>query len=371
MKLIILKDNLKEGLNRVERAIGDTISLPVLKHVLCEAQESGMRLTTTNLEMGIETKVVGKVGEIGSITVPFQALYAIIQGVDTERITLETEGNILLVSTDNYHARIQGMGSEDFPIIPKIQNKTTTLSISAEVFTDAVSKVIYAAQFSEIRPELGGVLIDFQMSILKLVATDSFRLAEKTILTKHIQTNATSGFKVIVPLKTMQEVQRIFSNEETLSITIDEHQILVSGEKTQLVSRLIGGSYPDYEQIIPKTNDLKLSLKRDQLMSAVRLVSTFSGKVNDIKIRMREGTKALEVYSASHELGENAYLVPIKAEGKELKEISFNWRYLMDGLKAMPGKEVVFTMTNDAKPAVLQPADDASYLYILMPIKSS
>ncbi len=100
-------------------------------------------------------------------------------------------------------------------------------------------------------------------------------------------------------------------------------------------------------------------------------MSTFSGKVNDIKIRMQGDTKALEVYSASRELGENTYLVPVKSGNKELKEISFNWRYLMDGLKAMTGKEVVLAVTNDVKPAVLKPADDTSYLYILMPIKSA
>jgi len=342
-----------------------------LKHVLCEAKSNILKLSTTNLELGIQTEVAGKVTEEGSVTVPLQTLYSIIQSSDAERIALEAEGNALVVKTDNYHARIQGMSSEEFPIIPKLEGGHVSITMPGAIFSEAVGRVAYAAQISEIRPELGGVLVDFQMTILKLVATDSFRLAEKTILTKHLTTNATNGFRAIIPLRTMHEVQRVFLKDENLTLSVDKNQVLFGDSHTQLVSRLMNGTYPDYEQIIPKNSAVRLTIEREKLMSAVRLVSTFSGKVNDIKVRMKEGAKVLEVYSASRELGENSYLVPVKAEGGELTEISFNWRYLMDGLKAISSKEVVVGVTNDAKPAIIRPSDDNTYLYILMPIKAS
>lgn len=371
MKLIILKDNLKEGLSRIERAIGESNSLPILKHVLCDAKENTIRLSATNLELGVQTTVPAKVNESGSITIPFQTIHSIIQGSDAERITLQTEDGVLIVQTDNYHARIQGIQADEFPIIPKLEDENTSFATPGDIFSDAIAKVAFAAQISEIRPELGGVLIDFQTTMLKLVATDSFRLAERTILTKHLKTGAANSFKVIVPLKTIHEAQRIFSKEESLTFFIDKNQMLLRGTHTELVSRLLSGTYPDYEQIIPKENEANIIVDREKLMSAVRLVSTFSGRVNDIKVRMKKGSKALEVYSSNKELGENNYLIPAKTDQGEIDEISFNWRYLVDGIKALTSKEVALGLNGSGKPATLKTPDDATYLYLLMPIKES
>jgi DNA polymerase-3 subunit beta len=371
MKLIILKDNLREALARVERGVGESNNLPILKNVLCETKGSALKLSTTNLELGIQTEAAGKVSEEGAVTVPLHAFYTIVQSVDAERITLEADERSLLVKTDNYHARIQGMSHEEFPIIPALESEQTTIVVPGDVFAEAVASVAYAAQLSEIRPELGGVLIDFQVTVLKLVATDSFRLAEKNIITKHLKTTAKGGLKAIVPLRTMNEASRVFARDGELTLSLDKNQILMNDGKTRLISRLLGGTYPDYEQIIPKKNEFSFSVERERLMSGVRLVGTFSGKVNDIKMRTKDGAKVLEIFAASRELGENNYLVPIKTEGGELSEVSFNWRYLLDGLKAMSGKEVSIGISGDARPAAIKPADDSTYLYILMPIKGS
>ena len=300
---------------------------------------------------------------------PLNTLSTIVSNTNSERINLETNQNILQFKTDNYEATIQGLPEEEFPIIPKIENVKNHLTLSAELFRDSVLKVINAIQLSEIRPEISGMLLDFQVTHFKLVGTDSFRLAEKTINESNYTSTFQRGFKVIIPLKTMQEALRTLVKGE-VSIFIDPNQILFKNEELEIISRLIDGNYPDYDPITPKSFETEIIVEREQLVNAVKLVSTFSGKVNDIRMKVKDGKKILEVYSVNQLLGENKYLVPVKVKGDET-EVSFNWRYLMDGLKNFNGQDIFFGINGNSRAAMLKNANDAAYFYILMPINAS
>lgn len=370
MKLIILKNNLKEGLNAVEKEITENNTLPILKNVLLTINDNKIRISATNLEIGINKFILGKIIEKGGITIPFNTFYGVINNCDSEKINLETKQNTLFIKTDNYEAKIQGIKEEEFPIIPKIEDPEHYLEINTEVLKNAFLKVINAAQISGIRPEINGVLFDFNLTSLKLTATDSFRLAEKTLYSNQFKTNFKKGFKIIIPIKTVQEVIRVFKNESIIKIFIDTNQILFKNDDLELISRLISGEYPDYEQIIPKTTESEIIINRDHFIKALKLVSNFSGKTNDIKLKTKEGKKVLEIYSANQYLGENNYLIPIKIEGGAVKEISFNWRYLLDGLKIFDSENLNFKLNGENKPAVLNSPDDNSCFYILMPIKT-
>jgi len=371
MKLIILKNNLKEGLSAVERATTDSSNLPILKNILCKTDAKTIRLSATNLEIGVHKFVSGKVIEEGEITIPFAPFYNIISNTDSERVSLETEDNNLYIKTDNYQAKIQGMNSEEFPIIPSITNQDSFIEINSSVLKESLESTVYAAHISEIRPEISGVLFDFQTTILKFVATDSFRLAEKILNNRQFKTTYEKGFQAIIPLKTIQEIIRTFSNDVLLKIIIDQNQILIKTEGQELISRLISGQYPDYEQIIPKETETEILLERDKLLNAIRLVSSFSGRVNDVKMKAEEGGKTLEVYSASQGLGENNYLIPVKITGPEINEISFNWRYILDGIKAIKSKDLLLGINSENKPALMRAPDEMTYRYIVMPIKAT
>src|SRR3989344_9469152 len=170
MKLIVLKTNLKDGLAAVERAATEVAKLPILKNVLLKANDGKIKITATNLELGIERLVSAKIVESGSITIPLAIFYNIVNNSDSEKINLETKDNNLVFKTDNYEARIQGIREEEFPIIPKIDNKEQYLEIDANLLKESLAKVVNAAQISEVRPEISGVLFDFQVTLLKLVA---------------------------------------------------------------------------------------------------------------------------------------------------------------------------------------------------------
>lgn len=369
MKLVILKNNLREGLSSIERATSENNNLPILKNVLIKTFNNKIQLSATNLEIAVSRQVSGKIVEEGSITVPLGTLSTIVSNTNSERINLETSQNVLLFKTDNYEATIQGLPEEEFPIIPKIENVKNHLTLSAELLRDSVLKVINAIQISEIRPEISGMLLDFQVTHFKLVGTDSFRLAEKTINETNYTSTFQRGFKVIIPFKTMQEVLRTLTKGE-VSIFIDPNQILFRNEELEIISRLIDGNYPDYDPITPKSFETEMTLEREQLVNAVKLVSTFSGKVNDIRMKVTDGKKILEVYSVNQLLGENKYLVPVKMKGKET-EVSFNWRYLMDGLKNFNGQDIFFGVNGNSRAAMLKNPNDATYFYILMPINAN
>ncbi len=369
MKLVVLKNNLREGLVAVDRAASENANLPILKNVLIKTANNRIKLSATNLEIAVSRSVSGKITEEGSITVPLGTLLTIVNNTASERIALETDRSTLLFKTDNYEATIQGLPEEEFPIIPKIENKKEYLSFTADVVRDAVLKIISTVQVSEIRPEIGGMLFDFQVTYIKLAGTDSFRLAEKTITETNFTSTFTRGFKIIVPLKTVQEVLRIMTKGEIM-IFIDPNQVLFQGEDTEIISRLIEGTYPDYDAITPKSFETELTIEREHLMNAVKLVSTFSGKVNEVRMKLHDGKKVLEVYSMNQALGENKYLVPVKAKG-EVFETAFNWRYLMEGLKNFERDEVFFGVNGGHRAALLKNPNDASYFYIVMPINAN
>lgn len=367
MKVIILKTNLKNGLMAVERAVTDNSNLPVLKNVLIKTVSNKINLSTTNLELAITKAISGKITEEGGLTVPFQTFYSIVNNTDQERIILEKKDNNFIFKTDNYEAKIQGLKEAEFPVIPKIENKNY-LEINPVLFKKAVNQVVNAAQISEIRPEISGVLLDYQVTLLKLAATDSFRLAEKTITNDQFKSTFNHAFKIIIPLKTIQEVVRIFDNEQPLIIRFDNNQIFFKNSDLEIISRIIDGNYPDYEQIIPKSIETELILSRDYFINALKLVSAFSGKNNEINLAIRD-QKVMDVYLVNQFLGENNYLVPSKIKGPDFKNISFNWRYLIDGLKALNSENIIFGVNGNNKPAIIKSINDSSYFYILMPIK--
>ena len=369
MRLIILNNNLKEALRSIGGGIGDNSNLPILKNILIKTEDNKIIFSTTNLELAISYLASGKIIEEGSLTVPFGIFSSIIGNLTTERITLENKDYNLLIKTDNYEATVQGLNPEDFPIIPKINNVDKYIKIGSEIFKNALLKIINSIQYSEIRPEINGCLFSYQIDYLKLTGTDSFRLAEKNISADQFKSNFEEGFETILPLKTIQEILRVISNEGDLSIFISQNQALFKTNELEIVSRLIDGKFPDYQSIVPQDFKTELVVNKTELVNALKLTSIFSGRVNEVKLKIGENKKFLEIYSADNALGENHYLLPIKTSGDNLV-ISFNCKYLLDGLKSLEDKEVILGLNGDNQPAIIKSPADKNWFYVLGPIKS-
>lgn len=370
MKLVLLKNNLKNGLDLVGRAIGSNLNLPVLGSVLIRANGSQIQLSATNLELAIVRDVFGKVIEEGSVVIPYSTISSIVNNVASERVHLEkTKQGNLEFKTDNYTATIQGLDEKEFPIMPKIEKKDGGIEIDTPALRDSLTKVVIAGEATDLRPEIAGVLFVGESSSLKLAATDSFRLAEAKILGNQVRTKNKESFEVTVPIKTSQELIKIIDDEDTITMHVENNQVLFETESTSLISRLIEGSFPDYSSIVPKDIDTKVIIKKEELINALKLSSSFASKTNDVRVRIKD-KKIIEIYSSDSAVGENNYLIPAKIDGPVVESI-FNWKYLLDGVRAIVGKEIMLGLNGSDKPALLKDTGDDSYFYILMPIKPS
>ena len=370
MKVIVLKNNLKDGLDSVSRSIGENPNLPILKNILISANSNQLKLSSTNLELAITKLIPGKVIEEGVMTIPFNILSSIVSNLTNERINLEKKDRNLIIKTDNYEALIQGANPDDFPIIPKIKNENQPIEINSSIFKESISKVVNAAQISELRPEISGVLLKIEQNTIKLVATDSFRLAEKIISENQFKGSFIGENNIIIPLKTIQEMTRIIKEDVMVGVFIDNNQILFKIDGLEIVSRLIEGKFPDYNPIIPKSIDTEIIINREQFINALKLTSSFATKVNEIKLKAERGSKVIKLYAADTALGESNYLIPSKIKGDGV-EVVFNWRYLLDGLRNGDSENVFLGLNGDSRPAVIKTPEDVSYLYILMPIKTA
>lgn len=366
MKLIIIKTNLKTGLSAVQGAAQEGSSLPILKTVLLSAQEGSLKISATNLEVGISASLPAKVSESGEVAVPAGLFFGVIQNLQSERISLEKKDNNLEITTENYKATIQGLPAEDFPIIPQ-PKQDYLCEIKGVFLKEAIEQTSFCAYPSEVRPELGGVMFSFSDEGIKVVATDSFRLAEKTIGKNQYTSKKEEGERLLVPIKTINELQKIITDNDLVKIYHEQNQVFFQTDKYRVVSRLIEGAFPDYAAILPKKISLEAVVGREELVNALKLASVFSGKTNEVRLKMGEAGKALEVLSADQATGENAYLVPLRAKG-EAREVVFNWRYLQDGIKTIKGPDVFLGINEDNKPALIKSPTDGTVFYIVMPI---
>jgi DNA polymerase-3 subunit beta len=357
-----------DGLGSVERGITENTNLPILKNILVKTHENKITFVSTNLELAVESSVPGKIIEKGETTVPFSVFNSIIKNLNTERITLEEKGKKLVVKTDNYEASIQTQDAKEFPIIPTISDKKNTIKINVNDFREALGSVIIAAQYSDIRPEISGVFFRFSDGALTLAATDGFRLAERKIDQKQTQSKI-DDVSAIIPLKTAAEVMRMSGKDEEMEIFIEPNQILFNTQNNKIISRLIDGTFPDYQSVVPKEIKNEISIEKNELINALKLASAFSGRANDVSIKVGENGKFLEVYSADSAVGENHYRIPIKLKGDKFSLV-FNWRYVLDGLKIYKGAEITIGVNSPDRPVVIKSATEPQLTYVAMPIKA-
>lgn len=382
MKISSLQENLKNGMSIVNHIAGKNMNLPILNNILIKAKNGNIDLVATDLEVGIVCSVRGKIEKEGEFTVDSKIISDYISLLPNKKINIINEKNNLTIESENYNTVIRGMSAEDFPLIPQI-NKKTFFKTDIEIFREALSQVIYAVSTSETRVELSGVLFDFNNKGLTLAATDSYRLCEKKIKVEKktindSEKNKEENIKIIVPAKTLQELIRILAviksenfdeSERNIKFYISENQILFVMGKTELISRLVEGSYPDYQQIIPTKYETKAIINRGEFLRAVKAAAIFSKtNVNDINLDLPANKNKLIISSASNNTGENITELDSQVEGKD-NGIVINYRYLLDGINNIKSENIMIKIINGNTPCIIMPEGDESYLYVIMPIK--
>lgn len=366
MSFVVLRSNLRDALLITERALGDNVNLPVLKSLLFNVNRDGIFISSTNLEMGITTQCSAKIISEGSFVVNSGTLSSVIGNITSERLDIKINEKTLEIKSDNYEANIL-ISSEEFPIIPDVENKSNYIEIDGGFLGEALAQIVPAVKFSEIRPEISGVLFNLNATLLTIIGTDSFRLAEKKISDTNFTSNYESGFGCIIPIKTAEECIKIFKKNESIRLYFDEHQLLIKNKQTDLISRVIEGNFPDYKAIIPNNFETDVEADKNDIINALKFVVSANQNINEVKISIKKGKKFFEILSTERSLGRFKTTIPAKIDGND-SEVVFNWRFLLDGLRSTSDVKVRLSLNGDSRPALIS-SDDHSYIYVIMPVK--
>lgn len=372
MKISCTQENLNQGLLIVSHLTNKNANLPILANILIKVEDKILTLAATNLEIGVVAQVRGRAEANGDFTVNGRLLSDYIGLLPKERVDLELEEDFLKINCQNQQTKIKGQPAADFPLIPKIKKENPYI-ISAQEFKQALNKVLFAVSVSETRPEISGVFMFFNKEELILAATDSYRLAEKKI---KLAESANGEKRIIVPVKTLQEVSRIlgvFKDEvvvdsaENIEICVSDSQIMFSYNNVDLISRLIEGQYPDYQQVIPNNFKTETTVNNEELIKAVKTASLFTKNgIYDIKLSLVKDK--IVITSSSAQTGENISSVAAETVGEE-NEIVLNYRYLLDVLPSIGSDKTVFKLIDGNSSCLVKAKDKDDYLYIVMPIK--
>ncbi len=368
MKFTIHSEKIKRIIPLITRICGTNLTLPVLNNILLTLKNNKLQLFSTNLELGILVEIPQKYEKEGKVAIPGKIFSDFISSLPKGEIKIEQKDFIFNVKCGEYTSKILGQDPKDFPVLPKFEEKPL-LKIKNKELVKGLSMVYHIVSPFDSRVEISGVLIKFEKNKLYFCGTDSIRLAEKNIKSE----KEIPKYSVIIPQKTASEIIHIFSEiEGEVEIIVDKSQIvfrLIPQNKEEplitLLSRTIEGSFPEYEEIVPKNVKTKAVFLKSELQEKIKTASLFSGKINDIKLKFEPKNDKLLISAASSDLGETQTYLKGKIEGEEI-EITYNWKYLIDGLSVIKASEVFLGVNDKNSPTIIQPIGDKSYFYILM-----
>jgi DNA polymerase-3 subunit beta len=370
VKLSVMQENLARGLSVVSRAVSNR-SLPVLTNVLLKTEDGGLKLTATNLEIGITYWVPGKIEVDGATSVPARLLNDLVNSLPgSEPISLELgDGETLHIRAGRFESNVKGIPAEDFPTVQTAGERPIT-RVAQKVLRQALDETAFAAASDEARPILTGVLAKFEGDQLTLAAADNYRIAVKTITVL----DAVEETSVVIPARALSELSRILSDtDEPVSIVLahSRNQLLFHIDGIDLVTRLIDGQYPNYQSVLPASHATRAVLDREELLRAVRPAALIAHEsTNIVKLGVGlDGEPAITV-SANAEIGDHVGRVEAAVEG-DGTTIAFNARFLADVLEKVHAEQFALELNGPLSPGVFKPVGDDRYVHVVMPLRTT
>ena len=374
MKLSVMQENLARGLSVVSRAVSTRSTLPVLANVLLRTEDGGLRLTTTNLEIGLVYWVPAKVETDGATTVPAKLLTDLVTSLPGgSRVELETAANETLhLTAGPFRSHLKGIDADEFPSIQAVGERPTT-RIAQDVLKRALEETAFAAATDEARPILTGVLWRFDGDSVTFAAADNYRIAVKTIQVL----DPVSETSVVIPARALTELMRILGDtDEPVDVVIAQsrNQVLfhIQGDQPiDLVSRLIDGQFPNYQSVLPKAHTTRAILDREELLRAVRPAALIAHEsANIVKLQVSSNGESGITVSANAEIGDHVGQVEADVEG-DGTSIAFNAKYLADVLEKVTAEQFALELQGPLAPGVFKPVGDDRYVHVVMPVRTT
>jgi len=365
MKFLCKRSDLSHGVQTVLNAVSTRNTLPILANILFEAEDNTLRLTTTDLEVSIKCQIPAEVLDSGSITIPAKRLSEIVRELPDSDITVSVNDNSLVTLVcEKSIFKINGLPKDDYPVLPKVKNEKG-FNLAKRSLQDMIKKTIFSVSTDETRYVLNGVLFTVEDDVMRMVSTDGHRLA---LIRQKLEKSPTQKFNYIVPAKALQELNKILDDEGEINIQLNENQIIFSNDEVVLMSRLIDGQFPNYNQVIPKQSDKTITCDTNLLLSATRRVSLMaSDKSSSVKYTI--SNNKLVITANTPEVGEAQEEMDIAYTGENIS-VAFNAKYVLDVLKNIGTDACVIELTTSLNPGVFKPHnEEQNYLCIVMPMR--
>jgi DNA polymerase-3 subunit beta len=364
MKFSVTKEKLLECLQQVQNVVSTRTTLPILSNVLLQTNGSEVRLTTTDLDVGVRGSFEAQIEKEGATTLPARRLFTIIRELPSSEIQFDVDGkNAASIRSGQSFFKILGLPEEEFPPLPKFDD-SKVVTIRQKDLRDGLRKTSYAISTDETRYVLNGVLFSFKDNKLTLVATDGRRLA---MLDIDLEFPRSHEADIIVPTKAVTELQRLLTDDGDVRVSVGGSQIAFDLNNSLLVSKLIEGNYPNYRQVIPGEMKERVTLERETFLNSLRRVSLLaSDKSNSIKLNFSKNN--IDITANTPEVGEAKESLPVAYKGREFS-IAFNPEFLMAPLRNLTEDEIFLDLIDEMSPGVIK--IQSPFLYVLMPMRIS
>jgi DNA polymerase-3 subunit beta len=372
MKLTITQAQLAYGLGIVSRAVSPRSTLPVLNNILIATDEGRLRLSATNLELGITCWIGAEIEEEGSITIPARIFFDLVNTLPGGKVnlTLTTRTQTLNIHCSTSNFDIKGIDAQEFPPMPS-PDLSTGVELNVADFKEMIHQVGFAASSEEARPVLQGVLMEIKDNEISLAATDGFRISVRTA---QLSTSQDKPVKVIIPARSLGELARIATDgNETVTMIVppDRGQAIFHMKNAELVTQLIEGNFPDYNAIIPRSFKTRTVISTNEFLKACRqaeIIAREGNYVIRLNLQPQDGTPGtIEFSTQSEEMGSGEVVVDANIEGPELL-IAFNVRFLSEVLEVIGTPNTILETNANNTPGLLSPVGNDNFRHVIMPM---
>lgn len=375
MKITCKQQDLSRGLSVVSHAVSNRSTLPILANILMATDHGRLKLSATNLEIGINCWVDAQIHEEGMTTVPAKLLTDFVNSLPQAAvdIIMPEDSNTLNIKSMRSSANIKGLDASEFPVIPSAEGGEPPVSLDAKDLKEMIDEVAFAAADDDSRPVFTGVLVQVSDERITFAAADSFRLAVRVA---PLPGDDHPRGDILIPARTLTELARILPSEGPVQmiVTPNRSQVLFHTEQIDLVSRLIEGTFPNFRQIIPTGHTTRAVVETKEFAAAVKSAALFArDSSNIIRVKVNPGDSgglepgAITVEATAEDLGDNISTIHAAVDGEEL-QIIFNVKYLEDVLKVIGTPEVALEVNAPTRPGVVKPVGPADYTYVIMPM---
>ncbi|WP_251212968.1 DNA polymerase III subunit beta [Adlercreutzia murintestinalis] len=364
MRFTINKTELQIALNTVLKGVSTRSTLPVLSGIMLDARGDEVILQSTDLEYSVQYTVAALVDEPGRTVVPGKLLSDIVKNLADAAVTVQAAEGEAHITCDTSSFSVRTLNAEDFPGFPHVETDQT-IEIPFPAFADMVKRVARVVSRDESRAILTGILITLEEGVLRMVATDSYRLAVcETALPEAIA----EDFEAVILGSFMNEIASLPKTEDMVRLAIAENQIVATCGPVVFINRRIEGNYPNYKQLLPDTYASRAELEVSALAASVKRASLLSSSTAPMRFDLNAASQTTQITVSSPDVGTAQETLPCAIEGEDV-QIAFNSLYVMDGLAAISGEKVSLEVQSDMKPGILRAAEPENYLYLIMPVR--